>query len=344
MFEISQSIVKGILQDYGVIAEINDIIELQRYHYEKHDPNSKEVRLIVKVILNGASPVVIRFKNENDVTLDLIEQQAQFAETLLKNGIITPKQYKVQGVHAKWYSIGGYDVIVTVEQFVENEIKIVTPEIAAKTGQLLAKMHKIAEQNQLHVNNGVLFDPFASNDLFAYDKFLDLEPSLDGECKELFGKIVAQYDAYMEILAPLKKHPRYAVQGDISDCNLYLDASGEIGVFDFNRCGDNILYCDAVMQAIFEARLMDYPEEKSADYESQILAAFWKGYHSIHPFSEEEQRYYPYLYTIIDAFWSFDLYRNDDSLFNAHKANNTEGVRKCLSIIYDRITQVRPLM
>ena len=39
--------------------------------------------------------------------------------------------------------------------------------------------------------------------------------------------------------------------------NLYQAASGEIGVFDFNRCGDNNLFCDAVMQAVFEARLMD---------------------------------------------------------------------------------------
>ena len=75
----------------------------------------------------------------------------------------------------------------------------------------------------------------------------------------------------MNILSPLKECKKYAVQGDISNCNLYQNASEEIGVFDFNRSGDNILFCDAVMQAVFEARLMDYPKNKDNNFEKHII-------------------------------------------------------------------------
>lgn len=337
MFNISNENIEYILQDYNIFAEIRSVSELQRYHYERNDPNSKEVRLIVKVDLEDASPLVIRFKNEKDITLDLIENQSQFADVLKQNGIITPTQYQAHGRFANWYSIGGYDVIVTLEQFVENEIKIVDETIAKKTGELLAKTHAIAEQNNLHIDNDVLFNPFSHNDLFAYDAFMSLEHLLKGEDKVLFDKIVDAYNAHMDVLAPLRKRSKYAVQGDISDCNLYLTHQGEIGIFDFNRSGDNILFCDAVMQAIFEARLMDYPENEEADFEVKILASFLGGYCSVRSFTEEEQKLYPHLCAIIDAFWSSDIRWNEDSLLNAHKAGDTERVRQCLSMILDRL-------
>lgn len=337
MFKITHKDVASILKDYNIVAQISNISELQRYHYERNDPNSKEVRLIVKVDLEDASSFVIRFKNEEDVTIELIESQSQFADMLKKNGIITPTQYQANGKYANWYTIGGYDVIVTLEQFVENEIKVVDETIAKKTGELLAKTHTIAEQFDLHIENDVLFNPFAHNDLFAYDAFLSLEHLLEGEDKVLFDKIVDTYNTYMEVLAPLRKQPQYAVQGDISDCNLYLAHGGEVGIFDFNRSGDNILFCDVVMQAIFEARLMDYPENRADNFEAKILASFLDGYCSVRSFSKEEQQWYPYLYAIIDAFWSSDVCWNEDSLLNAHKAGNAESVRRWLSTIWERL-------
>lgn len=337
MFRVDYADIESILQDYNIVSKIRGISELQRYHYERDDPSSKEVRLIVKIDLEDKSSLVIRFKNEEDVTIDLIESQSQFAAELKNNGIIAPTQYQANGKFANWYHIGGYDVIVTVEQFVENEIKAVDAQTAKKTGELLAKTHTISEQLDLHVDNAVLFDPFAHNDLFAFDAFMSLEHVLEGDDKALFDRIVGTYHTYMEVLAPLRKQPQYAVQGDISDCNLYLTHQGEVGIFDFNRAGDNILFCDAVMQAIFEARLMNYPENKEADFEAKILASFLDGYCSVRSFSKEERQWYPYLYAIIDAFWSADILWNEDSLLNAQKAGDSERVRRWLSTIWERL-------
>lgn len=209
---------------------------------------------------------------------------------------------------------------------------------ARKTGELLAKMHIISEDKNIHIDNDVLFNPFTDNDLFDFGAFASLESVLEDEDKILFDKIVDKYNMYMDILTPLKKYPRYAVQGDISDCNLYLTCQEDIGIFDFNRSGDNILFCDAVMQAVFEARLMDYPEDKGNDFGEEILTAFLEGYCSVRAFSKEEENWYPYLYAIIDAFWSADIRWNEDSLLNAHKAGDMEGVRRWLTIIWERLS------
>ncbi len=337
MFNVNAADIEDILNDYGISSRVSGVSEIQRYDYEQNAKGIGEVRLIIKVECKSNSPLVIRFKNEKDVTLEIIESQCRFAETLKKSGIITPHQYQTGGIFAKWYNINGYDVIVTVEQFVEGEIKVVDAKIAEKTGELLAKMHTISEIGNIHIQNAVLFDPFKENDLFDFVSFKSIETGLTHDVKRLFVRIVDKYNAYMEILSPLKRQQRYAVQGDISECNLYQTCSGEIGVFDFNRCGDNNLFCDAVMQAVFYARLMDYPENAKDNSENKILAAFWKGYCSIRAFSEEQIKWYPYLYAIINAFWSGDIRWNDDSLMNACKSGDVDNVQNWLSKIWERL-------
>ena len=338
MFCVTDKDIESILKDYHIIAGIIGVAELERYNFEEDGADTKHVRLIVKVDFDGAPTVVVRLKNEDDVTIEIIESQSRFAGELKKHGIITPLQYKANGRFANEYAIGGYNVIVTVEQFEENEVKIVDKTVAKKTGELMAKMHDIAERNDLHVKNRVLFNPFERNDLFAFDDFMSLENALYGEDKALFDRIVEKYNSYIEILAPLREYPRYAVQGDVSCCNLFLTAKGQVGVFDFNRCGDNILFCDAVMQALFVARLMDYPENKEDGFENKVLTAFLEGYCSVRDFSNEERRLYPYLYAIINAFWSFDIDYNDDSLLQAYKAGDLTSVRRWLETIWKRLS------
>ena len=89
--------IETVLHDYHIKAKVKSFSEIQRYHYEQDDPDSKEVRLIVKVDFEEASPLVVRFKNESDVTLELMESQCLFAKALLDNGIQTPKQYQTDG-------------------------------------------------------------------------------------------------------------------------------------------------------------------------------------------------------------------------------------------------------
>lgn len=337
MFTVTKEDISLILNDFGIFSDVITFSELQRYHYEKNNPASREVRLIIKVSLNNGQSVVVRFKNESDVTLEVINAQSRFAKFLADNGIKTPALFMASHEYARWYTINRYDVIVTVEEFVTEEIHVVSEEIAEKTGRLLAQMHNIAEAGKFHVQNGVLFDPLSKNDLFSFQDFQKQKDFMISVDEPLYKDIVKEYHRLFQKICVFGNEPRYAVQGDISDCNLYQTADGEVGVFDFNRCGDNVLYYDAVMQAIFEARLMDYPKEIVGKQEGVILPAFLRGYHRERPFTDKQKEVFPYLYAIISAFWLGSIRFDEDSLCHAIEAGDTESVHQWMKEIHRRI-------
>ena len=336
MFAVTVDDINPILRDYHINAACSSLSELQRYHYEKDDPASKQVRLIVKAELEDGRSLVLRFKNEEDAPKDVIEAQSRFAALLYEHGIETPKAYVSDGLFARMYSISGYDVVVTVEDFKLGEIRTVDPQTAKDTGELLAKMHNTAEANDFHVDCEVLFDPLAPNDLFFYESFVKREERLIGIDSGLYNSIVKKHDELISRIAPLGKEARYAVQGDISDCNLYRTEDGRIGVFDFNRCGDNSLFFDAIMQAVFESRLMNYPEELNGHQENIIFSSFLEGYQQVRSFTAEQKKAFPYLYALITAFWGVDMIWADRSHTKTVDEADDAAVRQWMNDIYKR--------
>ncbi len=343
MFTITENDIQRILADYGIEGACTLFCELQRYHYEKDDPASKQVRLIIRADLDNGKVLVIRFKNEDDAPIEVIESQSRFAALLYSHGIETPKTYPSEGYYARPYGINGYEVIVTVEEFVSGEIQIVDAETAEVTGKLLAEMHNIAEKYDCHVHSDVLFDPLKRNDLFSFEDFTAHKDKLTAIDSTLYHCIVQEHERLIQHIAPFEAEARYAVQGDISDCNLYRTRNGKLGVFDFNRCGDNNLYFDAVMQAIFEARLMDYPEELAGKQESVLLSAFLKGYQQNRPFTAQQREAFPWFYALVSAFWLGDITWDENSLTNALASGNTCAAHAWMKEIYRRESSLLPM-
>ncbi|MBR6184772.1 MAG: phosphotransferase [Clostridia bacterium] len=343
MFKATEKDIRRVLHDYGIQVKSFTFEELERYHYEKDDPESRQVRLIAKVNLQNGRSLVLRFKNEDDAPQEIMEAQSRFAALLHSRGIETPKAYTSEGFYARHYLIDGYDVIATVEDFEDGEIKTVDPITARETGELLARMHNIAEEADAHVQSEVLFDPLAPNDLFDFDAFVKCEEKLLAIDSELYHAIVQKNEWLVSQIRPFGNELRYAVQGDISDCNLYRTQNGRLGVFDFNRCGDNNLFFDAVMQAVFEARLMDYPEELAGRQEEVILSSFLKGYHQVRPFSEEQKAVFPYLHALISAFWWGDMKWDEDSLTKAIESGDCSAAHEWMERIYQHELYLLPM-
>lgn len=337
MFTVTIQNINDILRDYRITGICIKIVELQRYYYEKDNLESKEVRLIVKAVLDNGKELVIRFKNEQDVTFDLIESQSHFAKLLVENCISTPAIYTSEGHFARIYDFSGYEVIVTVEDFVNGELKEIDTDIARKAGELLARMHNISEQADYHISNEILFDPLIQNELFSFETFIENECYLRTIDEDLYEKILRELNSCLQAVKLFENAPRYAVQGDMSDCNLFKPQDGSIGVFDFNRSGDNVLYYDAIMQAVFVARLMNYPEELKGKQEQVILSAFLDGYNRERPFSEKQKEVYPSFYALITAFDSGDIIWDEKSLLNMIKANDVLAVHKHMKDIYQKI-------
>lgn len=250
---------------------------------------------------------MVKLRHEPDVTEELLTEQIRFSQHLADCGIPTARFHPAAGAYVIRRVLSGYAVLVTVEDFRQGELRRVTPALAEQTGALLGRTHAIARRDHCHVRGPVLFDPFGQNELFSYEDFLALEDRLAGEELRRFRRIQAAYRQHMDALAPLRRRERYAVQGDISNCNLFLTENGEIGLFDFNRCGDAVLFCDAVMQGVFESRLMDYDRALTEDYAGELFARFLAGYHRANPLSPEERDMLPHLYAVITALWRGDL-------------------------------------
>lgn len=328
MFTISTADILHILCDYGINDKFINTEELLRYNYPDE---SREVRVIIKCSFETRTPVVVKFKWENDVTAGLIEAQTAFSEHLARNGVNTARFYKYDGNYVKHCILSGYDVLITVEDFVENEVKIVTSEIAEKTGCTLAISHNIAERDDIHVDAPVLFDPFAEwNDLFSYDTFSEMKDKFPADDTDAFNEAENLYRMHMEKLAPLRYRPKYAVQGDISDCNLFIAADSSVGMFDFNRCGDAVLFCDLIMQGVFESRLMDYDRELTPEYIDELFAAFLNGYESKRKITAEEKSLIPHFLAVINAFWLGDIRWGDNSMTSLLEKGDIESARKIL--------------
>lgn len=325
------------MRQFGICEEISGTEELLRYHYERDNPGSKEVRLILKAAFPDRAPVVVKFKNERDITQALIQAQSAFSEHLAAQDVPTARFYTSAEGYALRHIINGYEVLVTVENFCPGEIKLVNSSIARRTGRMLAMTHNIAERDRCHVNAPVLFDPFDRNELFSFETFESFGPRFQGEDEACFHRICEAYRERMERLESLRGRTRYAVQGDISDCNLFLTPESRVGMFDFNNCGDNILFCDAVMQGVFEARLMDYERTLTEVYSKELFDSFLAGYQRERPFSAEERDMVPHLCAVIAAFAWIDLTYREDCLKNRIESGDLAGVSNMLRDIETRI-------
>lgn len=86
MFQVTEAEMSRILADYGLLQRVTGTEELLRYNYQRNNPASKEVRLIIKAALEGRGPVVVKFRYEKDNSPEILEAQSAFSEHLLSRG------------------------------------------------------------------------------------------------------------------------------------------------------------------------------------------------------------------------------------------------------------------
>lgn len=316
-FAVTAREIEYVLRIFGQEGKVKNWREISRYRYRSDE--EKQVRLILYVKLDNDNAYILKFLNENDHPRSQVEEQSVFSELLRKSGILCAQKYAIREPHAAncytvLLTVGEYQVYVTAERYEDGEIKAINADNAYKIGMLLARAHSISEENDCHVNGKTLFDPFERNDLFFYDNFEEIANRLPPVFKEIVAGIKDAYRNHLVALAPLRDVRKYAVQGDISNNNLYLSPKGEIGMYDFNNCADNRLLCDAILQGIFLSRLMDYEETPSQKLNNSILRSFLCGYISIRSISQEEWEYIAHLYAITTAFWGMDILYDKNSL------------------------------
>jgi len=321
-----------LLALFGIQQMPVSVDELLRYDCTAEELSEKQFRLILKLSFAETRPLVMKFRGGGDERdrRFVIEAQTVFADLLYKNGIPTSQYRRCGPWFTCTYDWNGYHTVVTLEDFCEHRIAAIDEEISYKTGRLLAQMHTVSEENRCHVPNRVIMDVFGENDFFDFAEFEVLGKKMSGAQLQKHSEICRIYAEKAAVLTPLKGRRVYAVQGDMSIDNIYRMKNGGIGVFDFNCSGDNILFCDAVMEAWFLAHNMDYAEPLTEALSDHLAAAYLRGYHEIRPFTDVEKQMIPPLYAIATAFDG----RMTDRLAQAIEDGNTDEVRCVLDLIY----------
>lgn len=82
IFTVDDDRVRSILHDYGIQDSMDTITELFRYNF-----SGREVRLILKVTFKNRASMVIKLKNEKDLSREVVEQQSAFSAILERHGV-----------------------------------------------------------------------------------------------------------------------------------------------------------------------------------------------------------------------------------------------------------------
>ena len=342
-FDLDIKQAQEILRGYGLLQRVAGLTELLRYHYDEGDNPTDEVRLILRAELDDREPVVIKLLREKEYPASVMEAQAAFSEMLRRHGVPTARHYAAGKRFVTLWNIMGREIQVTVEDFVKGQLQIINVETARQIGRMHARAHEISLREDCHVDYPVLFDALGENDLFS---FAMLEEQLTGMPDPLRGKaedVLALCHDHQAALSPLAAYPRCATQGDLSDCNLYRTSDGEIGMFDFNNCGDAVPLVDAIMQGIFVSRLMDYGQEPTEVFSLGLLRAYLEGYESIRPLTAQEKELARHMDALCAALWRFDLVFGDDSLKNLLVRGDMAGADVLLDELLRRAQWRRPL-
>ena len=185
-----------------------------------------------------------------------------------------------------------------------------------------------------------MFNPLLRNELFDISVFSENKEILREIEPSLYDEIESITESYLRKIEVFKEETQYAVQGDISLCNLYITDDSEMGVFDYNNSGDNVLFYDVIMQAVFESRLMDYKDDYP-EREQNILSAFLNGYDSVRPFTNLQKDIYPYLCAVISAYWLGDMSFDEGNLKSLIEKKQADAICRFMNNMRNRLIDLQ---
>lgn len=327
MIEVTEEILQNILARYGIEEEITEFS-----HCLRNSSDNGWMKIITSVTTESGH-YIVKLLRRNSFKRT-IEEQSAFSEYLRENGILTARRYRCGKHYRTDFRIDGYVFSVTVEDYVGEEIKLLTAAIAYKIGELLARMHNISERGDCHIYRGyTIFNITTDNDVDGYDVLprYAREGKID---KAVFARIRRERSRIMRaIQAGFDGLPVYASQGDVSINNLSI-VNGEIAVFDYNICGDMPLLSDMILEGLLTAHEMEREEGFTV---GDAYREFETGYFSVRPLSEREGAIYKTALSYAEAVWfskivqSYD--KRGDSFDELFDAGDMEGAARVIEKI-----------
>lgn len=325
-------LIKKTIILFGINDEIKKITPYFDYFNFVSSPS--EVKYIAKVEFLNHNSVVIRITKEKHIESKLIEKQCAFSQKLMSLGINTPKRHKVNGKYVGVIKYKNHILNVTIEEYVNENLKKLNKKLTYDVGVLMGFMHKISEIHKLKINStGYVFNLLGSNDVIGYDKLIELNEKYQLDNHRI-QDIKNKYDLYLNSLKEkLKSLEKYAVQGDLYFDNLtYVD--DELWVYDYNIACDEYLIVDMVIQGLLLAYEADYEEDLSVE---EYFNVFYQGYKTQRQLSKLELEIFNLIWPMANALWFTKIHIKENSLESLLKDNKMEQAKKNIELICNKL-------
>lgn len=166
-----------------------------------------------------------------------------------------------------------------------EKLHIISQETHFKIGQLMAKLHKIT--NNQHLNR-IDYSP----EIILIDPLNKISSFLTNDTEEMSFMKSAQKFLLAEFEnVNISEIRQGIVHLDIWFDNLNITSDNNITIFDFDFCGNGWLCLDI---AYYILQLHNIEKYEAKDYQPKV-ESFIKGYESVTPISGEEKRLIPML-------------------------------------------------
>lgn len=239
------------------------------------------------LVTDNENRYVFRVYSFNWRTKGQIKEEIKFLNQLKENAIsisypiLDSKNNYIQIVNAP----EGNRFAVLFSYAVGEKQHIVSHETHFQIGQLMAKLHKLSENQSLKRVD-------YTAEILLINSLNELSAFLKDETEEMrFMKLAQSYLLKEFKNAELSQIRQGIIHLDIWFDNLNISNDGKATIFDFDFCGNGWLCLD-VAYYIMQLHNVERYEEK--DYQPKV-DSFMRGYESITPLSAEEKRLIPIL-------------------------------------------------
>jgi hypothetical protein len=285
-----------LLRQYGLSGRVVYIEALQE------TVSSLERRFIYYIRTDEDTQWICRLTHEKNFSMQLIEQQSQFAMMLYGNGVITPWKATAKGKYCIHISIDGFLYFVTIESFMEGK----TPELSCKLffdfGKLIGKTHALSEQFPSPIHYSVVRRALSEGGA-SFSRLLAQSPTQIPQTPETnYAGII--HDTLVENLSKQwELLPSGATQADLDIFNNLLMTESGLGIIDYNLAGEEVFLADALIS--YFSSIHHYNKRKALEHldKKKSFEQFMLGYLSERSLNKFERKLFPQIAALFDGLY-----------------------------------------
>lgn len=298
--------VTQILNRFNIRDKVLEIKSIQE------SENNENYRGLFRITTEN-KVFVCRISNEKNYPMTLVEKQSQFAMLLHSNGINTAKKYVSQGNYCIHHLINGIEMLITLEEYVGEDISDINIGILKEFGEVLGKVHSVSSEYPFVIGKSFVSD-YIQNDKARFSKILEkADPPLPNlsylHMAEMFhDNLVNELSKKWHLL------PAGAVHGDLGAFNNLMNTANGVGIIDYNLAGDEAYLGDVLSSYYASIHKYLWKDVFAGISEFNAFLTFWKGYSEYYSISEIEIEYFPQVSALFDGLFyckcAIDIWNN----------------------------------